>query len=125
MSSEDKKLLKKNKSAITPLENFLGLAERHTERASLPGVFISNMKVVCQSWLSDSAFIKILMFQEEAVDIHNPCSILPEEYFDINVDLKDRDIGRPREIATKIQKFKASLSLCEEYPLALQDQVHK
>ena len=65
------------------------------------------------------------MSQEEAVDIHNPCSILPDEYFDEDVDLGERDIGRPREIATKIQKFKASLYLCEEYPLALQDQVDR
>lgn len=54
--------------------------------------------------------------------MHNPCCITSEEYFS-DVSLGERDIGRPREIHTKIQKFKANLSLCEEYPLTLQQQV--
>ncbi|CAH1638032.1 unnamed protein product [Spodoptera littoralis] len=44
-----------------------------------------------------------------------------QEYFS---DLElDRDIGRPREVATKVQKFKATLWLCEDYPLELQEQI--
>lgn len=39
------------------------------------------------------------------------------------VDLGDRDIGRPIEQSLKVQKFKASLWLCEGYPLSLQEQV--
>lgn len=46
----------------------------------------------------------------------NPCNITPEEYFS-DKDLEDRDIGRPKEINTKIQKFRATLWLCESYPL--------
>ncbi|KAF9817790.1 hypothetical protein SFRURICE_013523 [Spodoptera frugiperda] len=38
-----------------------------------------------------------------------------QEYFS-DAEL-DRDIGRPREVATKVQKFKATLWLCEDYPL--------
>lgn len=53
---------------------------------------------------------------------NNPCSLTPEEYFG-DVDLEGRDIGRPLEQTTKVQKFKATLSLCEEYPLSLQEQV--
>ncbi|KAG1674640.1 Ankyrin repeat domain-containing protein 13D [Nymphon striatum] len=53
----------------------------------------------------------------------NPCRISPEEYFDPNVDLKDRDIGRPKEMSTKVQKFKANLWLCESYPLSLPEQI--
>ncbi|XP_060803237.1 ankyrin repeat domain-containing protein 13D [Amyelois transitella] len=34
-----------------------------------------------------------------------------------------RDVGRPREVATKLQKFKATLWLCEDYPLELQEQI--
>lgn len=36
----------------------------------------------------------------------NPSNITAEEYFDPDVDLNGRDIGRPKEINTKIQKFK-------------------
>lgn len=52
----------------------------------------------------------------------NPVTM--EEYFDPDVDLGKRDIGRrPKEISTKIQKFKATLWLCEDYPLSLADQI--
>ena len=61
--------------------------------------------------------------QAESVNVNNPCCITAEEYFDSSVDLGDKDIGRPRETSTKIQKFKANLSLCQDYPLTLQEQV--
>lgn len=44
-----------------------------------------------------------------------------EEYF--SDEPLQRDIGRPREVATKVQKFKATLWLCEDYPLELQEQI--
>jgi len=44
--------------------------------------------------------------QEEYSHVGNPCNITPEEYFDDAMDLKGRDIGRPKEVNTKIQKFK-------------------
>ena len=53
----------------------------------------------------------------------NPSHITPEEYFDSSVDLHGRDIGRPIEQATKTQRFKAQLCLCEDFPLSLQEQV--
>ena len=34
-----------------------------------------------------------------------------EEYFDGSVDLGKRDIGRPKEMTTKVQKFKVPLRL--------------
>jgi hypothetical protein len=48
-----------------------------------------------------------------------------EEYFDPKVDLvaAKRHFGRPREMSTKIQKFKATLWLCEDFPLGLADQI--
>lgn len=46
-----------------------------------------------------------------------------EEYFNSRVDLKDRDVGRPREENVKIKAFSAQMSLCDDYPLKLQEQI--
>ena len=54
---------------------------------------------------------------------NNPCHITPEEYFNNLVDLGNRDIGRPIDQTAKTQKFKATLWLCETFPLSLQEQV--
>jgi len=48
----------------------------------------------------------MFLLQEEYIHVGNPCNITPEEYFDDATDLKGRDIGRPKEVNTKIQKFK-------------------
>ncbi|GIX90869.1 ankyrin repeat domain-containing protein 13B [Caerostris darwini] len=53
----------------------------------------------------------------------NSGAVTPEEYFDSLVDLRGRDIGRPREVSTKIQKFKGTIWLCENYPISLQEQL--
>ena len=65
----------------------------------------------------------LFAFQEVSTYSNNPCSLTPEEYFDQNLDLGERDIGRPVEQATKTQRLKAVLWLAEEYPLSLQEQV--
>ncbi|XP_065367609.1 ankyrin repeat domain-containing protein 13D isoform X1 [Calliphora vicina] len=49
--------------------------------------------------------------------------ITPQEYFTPDVDLNGRDIGRPKKVNTKLQRFKANLWLCEDYPMRLQEQV--
>lgn len=82
----------------TPLQSFLGMAE--TEERTVG---------------NDSN-------KQEYAAVSNPCNISPEEYFSRN-DLNGRDIGRPKELNTKIQKFKATLWLCETYPLQLQEQI--
>ncbi|XP_023723986.1 ankyrin repeat domain-containing protein 13D isoform X1 [Cryptotermes secundus] len=90
----------KARAPKTPLQSFLGIAEVEEKQTALPET--NN---------------------EEYSHIGNPCNITPEEYFDHTVDLKGRDIGRPKEVNTKIQKFKATLWLCENYPLSLQEQI--
>lgn len=53
----------------------------------------------------------------------NPCNITAEEYFDVDINLHGKDIGRPKEVNTKIQKFRATLWLSEKYPLSLPEQI--
>ncbi|XP_025155832.1 ankyrin repeat domain-containing protein 13D isoform X1 [Harpegnathos saltator] len=83
----------------TPLQSFLGIAEQQQDNCSA------------------------IVTSEEYNNIGNPSNITAEEYFDSDVDLNGRDIGRPKEVNTKIQKFKATLWLSEEYPLSLQEQI--
>ncbi|KAF6204383.1 hypothetical protein GE061_002724 [Apolygus lucorum] len=93
LSEDDKN---KYRSTKTPLQSFLGIAE-HEERTPTPS--------------------------EEYVHSGNPCHISAAEYFNAEVDLGTRDIGRPKEVTTKIQKFKATLWLSEDYPLSLPEQI--
>ncbi|XP_043282604.1 ankyrin repeat domain-containing protein 13D isoform X2 [Venturia canescens] len=83
----------------TPLQSFLGIADQQPENA---GGASSD----------DSTNVG-----------NNPMNIMAEEYFDPDVDLNGRDIGKPKEVNTKIQKFKATLWLSEEYPLSFQEQI--
>ncbi|XP_052544912.1 ankyrin repeat domain-containing protein 13B isoform X1 [Tympanuchus pallidicinctus] len=82
----------------TPLQSFLGIAEQH--------VGPNNGTLITQT-LSHT----------------NPTAITPEEYFNPNFELGNRDMGRPMELTTKTQKFKAKLWLCEDHPLSLCEQV--
>ncbi|XP_063171721.1 ankyrin repeat domain-containing protein 13A [Candoia aspera] len=59
----------------------------------------------------------------EFASANNPTALTPEEYFDPQFDLKDRDIGRPKEVTVRTQKFKANLWMSEEFPLSLVEQV--
>ncbi|XP_043940109.1 ankyrin repeat domain-containing protein 13D isoform X1 [Protopterus annectens] len=94
LSDQDKS---KSKGTKTPLQSFLGLAEQH----------VSNNGTHVLQCASPT----------------NPTAITPEEYFDENFKLEDRDIGRPIEMTSKIQRFKAHLWLCEDHPLSLVEQV--
>lgn len=50
-------------------------------------------------------------FQSETYNFNNPTNITAEEYFNPNVDLQGRDIGRPKEVVKKVQNFKVSKCL--------------
>ncbi|XP_010012185.1 PREDICTED: ankyrin repeat domain-containing protein 13B-like, partial [Nestor notabilis] len=87
----------------TPLQSFLGIAEQHVgpnNGVSVPWVLGGGPKSHA-----------------------NPTAITPEEYFNPNFELGNRDMGRPMELTTKTQKFKAKLWLCEDHPLSLCEQV--
>lgn len=40
---------------------------------------------------------------------HNPTAITAEEYFNPEFNLNGRDIGRPVELTSKVQKYDASM----------------
>ncbi|KAJ3587796.1 hypothetical protein NHX12_011392 [Muraenolepis orangiensis] len=94
LSDQDKS---RSKGSKTPLQSFLGIAEQHT---APNGGNVSQ----CAS-------------------PHNPTAIRPEEYFDPSFHLNGRDIGRPLELSSKVQRFKATLWLSEDHPLSLAEQV--
>ncbi|XP_035281304.1 ankyrin repeat domain-containing protein 13D isoform X2 [Anguilla anguilla] len=94
LSDQDKS---RSKGSKTPLQSFLGIAEQHVAHN---GSHISQ----CAS-------------------PHNPTAITAEEYFDPEFPLNSRDIGRPVELTSKVQRFKATLWLSEVHPLSLAEQV--
>ena len=66
-------------------------------------------------------FFTSLLFVTAASSVH---PVTREEYFDPDVDLGRREIGhKKREIYEKVQRFRALLWLCEDYPLQLPEQI--
>ncbi|XP_040029627.2 ankyrin repeat domain-containing protein 13D [Gasterosteus aculeatus] len=94
LSDQDKS---RSKGLKTPLQSFLGIAEQHTAHNG------SNVS--------------------QCASPHNPTAITAEEYFDPEFNLNSRDIGRPVELTSKVQRFKATLWLSESHPLSLAEQV--
>lgn len=94
LSDQDKS---RSKGSKTPLQSFLGIAEQHTAHNG------SNVS--------------------QCASPHNPTAITAEEYFNPEFNLNGRDIGRPVELTSKVQKFKATLWLSESHPLSLAEQV--
>ena len=97
LTEQDKKRSKK--SSRSPLESFLSLAE---EEDALTGAASNG---------------------ELSATFRNPCHITMDDYFNAEVDLGGRDIGRPIEQSTKTQRFKAQISLSEAFPLSLPEQI--
>ncbi|KAI5624833.1 ankyrin repeat domain-containing protein 13D isoform X2 [Silurus asotus] len=94
LSDQDKS---RCKGSRTPLQSFLGIAEQHVS---------NNGSQVLQ-----------------CASPNNPTAITAEEYFDPEFNLNGRDIGRPVELTSKVQRFKATLWLSEAHPLSLAEQV--
>lgn len=101
----------------TPLQSFLGIAEQHTAHNGvrtgvktvvfLPqprnqGVSPFDFSLLCQSNVSQCA------------SPHNPTAITAEEYFDPEFNLNGRDIGRPIELTSKVQKYGTTVG-CQCY----------
>ncbi|NXV72550.1 AN13B protein, partial [Atlantisia rogersi] len=114
----------KSKGSKTPLQSFLGIAEQHVgpnNGVSLSGVPLDRLPHRWTPLSPHRAVPQTLITQ--TLSHANPTAITPEEYFNPNFELGNRDMGRPMELTTKTQKFKAKLWLCEDHPLSLCEQV--
>lgn len=101
-----------SRNARTPLQHFLGLAdeENQTSPRNTPSPLVENATSNEACGGSASPIDK----SQDSVTI--------EEYFS-NDDLNGRDIGKPKKINTKVQRFKANLWLSDEFPIKLQEQI--
>ncbi|KAL0272496.1 UNVERIFIED_CONTAM: hypothetical protein PYX00_005438 [Menopon gallinae] len=112
----------------TPLQSFLGIAENESCAAAAEACSSldptssrhGKRRILKSKPKKESSSCTILGDKSYS---SNPCKITPEEYFDPETNLDGRDIGRPKELTVKVQKFKANLWLCEDYPLSLQEQI--
>ena len=53
-----------------------------------------------------------LIAQEQQTTGGTSKAVTIHEYFDSSIDLSGRDIGRPKEMSTRIQKFKVIAVWC-------------
>nr|XP_007966543.2 ankyrin repeat domain-containing protein 13D isoform X2 [Chlorocebus sabaeus] len=75
LSDQDKS---RSKGGKTPFQSFLGMAQQHSSHSGAP--------------------------VQQAASPTNPTAISPEEYFDPNFSLESRNIGRPIEMSSKVQR---------------------
>ncbi|NWY34764.1 AN13D protein, partial [Pheucticus melanocephalus] len=75
LSDQDKS---RSKGSKTPFHSFLGIAQQHGTHNGAPVL--------------------------QAASPTNPTAITPEEYFDPHFDLETRNIGRPIEMSSKVQR---------------------
>ncbi|RWS25383.1 ankyrin repeat domain-containing protein 13D-like protein [Leptotrombidium deliense] len=103
LSNEEKAKYKEEvASRLTPFHSLFGMVE-----------------VEDKCSLDDEDLLKA----NSETNVFNPFNITAAQYFDSTFELEKRDIGKLREITTKLQRFKANLWLCEDYPLSLPEQV--
>ncbi|NXE66941.1 AN13A protein, partial [Calcarius ornatus] len=95
LTEEEKRRYKADRS---PLESFLGTVEHECGAQPPPRT-------------------------TEYAATNNPTAITLEPPLNPEFDLKGRDIGRPKEVTVRTQKFKATLWMSEEFPLSLMEQV--
>ncbi|XP_053683510.1 ankyrin repeat domain-containing protein 13D [Sabethes cyaneus] len=115
------------RSSRTPLQHFLGMAEEDYDHGG------SNATNNPQSALKDTSSSPLLGQVEDSSPLEGATSsnltseVLTsapsaEEYFS-DIDLQGRDVGKPKRVSAKVQRFKANLWLSEEFPIKLQEQV--
>lgn len=114
------------KSSRTPLQHFLGMTEEDYNHAGTSAGSQSALRESGSSPLlgqenSSSGNSPVHEAASPSVVDAGPPSI--EEYFSTEVDLQGRDVGKPKRVSAKVQRFKANMWLSEKFPIKLQEQV--
>ncbi|XP_023163315.2 ankyrin repeat domain-containing protein 13D isoform X2 [Drosophila hydei] len=126
----------KNKTARTPLHSLLGIAdEDYVPPTDVPAAIKDRTSeaapLIAPSVNGDRASPTVTAHAESngssaccsGASTPHSLQVTPEEYFSAEVDLQGRDVGKPKNLSTKVQRFKANLWLAEEHPIRLQEQV--
>ncbi|KXJ71210.1 ankyrin repeat domain-containing protein 13D isoform X2 [Aedes albopictus] len=113
------------KSSRTPLQHFLGMTEEDYDHAGSNALRDSGASPLLGQGNGSSSNNSPV--HEAAAGTSNASSdgTAPsvEEYFSPEVDLQGRDVGKPKRISAKVQRFKANIWLSEQFPIKLQEQV--
>ncbi|XP_030371846.1 ankyrin repeat domain-containing protein 13D isoform X2 [Scaptodrosophila lebanonensis] len=124
----------KNKTARTPLHSLLGISDedyvpptdaaRERSPSPRPGDIAGATHGENNGRITP-AVVESNGSSAGASGANTPSSmvITPEEYFSAEIQLHGRDVGKPKKLNTKVQRFKANLWLAEEHPIRLQEQV--
>ncbi|XP_030081231.1 ankyrin repeat domain-containing protein 13B isoform X3 [Drosophila hydei] len=128
--------MKENKTARTPLHSLLGIAdEDYVPPTDVPAAIKDRTSeaapLIAPSVNGDRASPTVTAHAESngssaccsGASTPHSLQVTPEEYFSAEVDLQGRDVGKPKNLSTKVQRFKANLWLAEEHPIRLQEQV--
>lgn len=86
------------------LESLLGTVEQHISAQGVKHHQFSHPDVFCADPAADLMCSTLQDLTLEYATATNPTAITPEEYFDPDFDLGNRDIGRPIELSIRTQK---------------------
>lgn len=96
----------------TPLQSFLGIAEQHTAYNGVRFSLFLSLAASYNGVLSLCSFDCSFLRQSnvsQCASPHNPTAITAEEYFNPEFNLNGRDIGRPIELTSKVQKYDVAI----------------
>lgn len=90
----------------TPFQSFLGMAQQHSSHSGVSrgwGAGLGPARGAGQAKAKPGAGSAQAPVQQAASST-NPTAISPSEYFDPNFSLESRNIGRPIEMSSKVQR---------------------
>lgn len=98
----------------TPFQSFLGMAQQHSSHNGVSqgwgaGAGGRLAGATGQGQASASGALSLVLGPtqapvQQAASPTNPTAISPDEYFDPNFSLESRNIGRPIEMSSKVQR---------------------